>query len=236
MEPGGIGRADDEEVDEPIPLEVMVKGREATLRARADARAIGPRGELATEELLRPLEAKGFVVLRDVAVPATRVSVDHVVIGPTGVFVVESKCWRIQDPVRESHSQLFSGPVYRGEEVDRLWWASSKVTNHARLSRFAGVTVQPVMCIHAAPFTRDVLELGGALAVSPLALTYVVLRPDRHLAPDAVAEVAAAVMGAFHPKLGGPWPPQPALSAASSSPVSSPVSSRVSSRVSSPAS
>jgi hypothetical protein len=44
-----------------------------------------------TARLLGPLERQGWVVLYDLAVPGCRANVDHLVIGPGGVFVVDSK-------------------------------------------------------------------------------------------------------------------------------------------------
>jgi hypothetical protein len=54
----------------------------------------GAAGEQHTARLLRRLTRDGFVVFHDLAVPGnTRANVDHVVIGPTGVFVIDSKQW-----------------------------------------------------------------------------------------------------------------------------------------------
>jgi hypothetical protein len=198
--------APDEADERPLAPGVSAAAHEATLRTRAESREMGTRGQHATDRLVAPLSERGFVVLRDVAVPNSAVSVDHVLIGPTGVFVVESKRWKLDEPVREHKGQLFSGALFRGEEVDRLVWAASKVARHADLHRFPEVRTHAVMCIHAAPFARDFLELDRATVVAPVALDYAIFRPDRALSPALVDDVAAAVMDGLHPKLGGPWP------------------------------
>ena len=41
-----------------------------------------------------PLERQGWVVLHDLAIPGSRANLDHLVIGPGGVFVVDSKRYR----------------------------------------------------------------------------------------------------------------------------------------------
>jgi hypothetical protein len=43
---------------------------------------------------LDPLQWHGWVVLHDLAVPGSRANVDHLVIGPGGVFVIDSKDYR----------------------------------------------------------------------------------------------------------------------------------------------
>jgi hypothetical protein len=51
----------------------------------------GAAGERRTARLLDPLQWHGWVVLHDLAVPGSRANVDHLVIGPGGVFVIDSK-------------------------------------------------------------------------------------------------------------------------------------------------
>lgn len=51
----------------------------------------GALGEERTAALLRPLEAQGFRVIHDRRMPRSKANIDHIVIGPPGVFVVETK-------------------------------------------------------------------------------------------------------------------------------------------------
>jgi hypothetical protein len=63
----------------------------------------GAAGERRTARLLAPLERQGWVVLHDLAVPGSRAILDHLVIGPGGVFVIDSKQYRGRlhlDPTR----------------------------------------------------------------------------------------------------------------------------------------
>jgi hypothetical protein len=54
----------------------------------------GAVGERRTARLLGPLERQGWVVLHDLAVPGSRANLDHLAIGPGGVFVIDSKLYR----------------------------------------------------------------------------------------------------------------------------------------------
>ena len=54
----------------------------------------GAAGERRTARLLGPLERHGWAVLHDLAVPGSRANIDHLVIGPGGVFVIDSKQYR----------------------------------------------------------------------------------------------------------------------------------------------
>jgi hypothetical protein len=54
----------------------------------------GAAGERRTARLLHPLEDRGWVVLHDLAIPGSAANIDHLVIGPGGVAVVDSKQYR----------------------------------------------------------------------------------------------------------------------------------------------
>jgi hypothetical protein len=54
----------------------------------------GATGERRTARLLDPLERQGWAVLHDLALPGSRANIDHLVIGPGGVFVIDSKHYR----------------------------------------------------------------------------------------------------------------------------------------------
>src|SRR5919201_1242318 len=74
----------------------------------------GAEGERRTARLLDGLTRDGYVVFHDLAVPGSPANVDHLVLGPSGVFVIDSKQW--------------TGSVQQG--ADGLVWH-----NHYRLDR-----------------------------------------------------------------------------------------------------
>jgi Nuclease-related domain len=54
----------------------------------------GAAGERRTARLLAPLECRGWAVLHDLAIPGSAANIDHLVIGPGGVLVIDSKQYR----------------------------------------------------------------------------------------------------------------------------------------------
>jgi Major Facilitator Superfamily/Nuclease-related domain len=54
----------------------------------------GAAGERRTARFLDPLERQGWAVLHDLAVPHSQANIDHLAIGPGGVFVIDSKQYR----------------------------------------------------------------------------------------------------------------------------------------------
>ena len=77
-------------------LAAMAAGWGLRFRPSPDAVAWrhGAAGERRTARLLDPLERHGWAVLHDLAVPASRANIDYLVIGPGGMFVVDSKQYR----------------------------------------------------------------------------------------------------------------------------------------------
>ena len=68
------------------------------LRFRPSPEAVawrrGAVGERRTAHLMAPLGRHGWAVLHDLAVPGSHANLDHLVIGPGGVFVIDSKQYR----------------------------------------------------------------------------------------------------------------------------------------------
>jgi hypothetical protein len=103
----------------------------------------GARGERATARLLRRLDRHSHTVFHDVAIPGTPANADHVVIGPGGVVLVDSKrytgrVWQTPDG-RVWHNQY---PMDRPLRALRL--------ETAAIARLLGVPVRPVVCVHGA--------------------------------------------------------------------------------------
>jgi hypothetical protein len=68
------------------------------LRLRPSPEAVawrrGAAGERRTARLLGPLERHGWAVLHDLAIPRSQANLDHLLIGPGGVFAIDSKQYR----------------------------------------------------------------------------------------------------------------------------------------------
>jgi Nuclease-related domain len=82
----------------PLAVVVAAAGLGWLLRFRpsADTRTWqrGANGERRTARLLASLERHGWAVLHDLAIPGSAANIDHLVIGPGGVLVIDSKQYR----------------------------------------------------------------------------------------------------------------------------------------------
>jgi hypothetical protein len=115
-----------------------------------------------TRRRLRRLSRAGYRTLHTRAVPGSNSIIDHLVIGPAGVFAVDSERWDRRLPVRATQSgQLFHGPY---SQTGRLKHAQLEAGQAARLISAAldrTVRVQPAMVIYGPTVPWTVAQVSG---------------------------------------------------------------------------
>jgi hypothetical protein len=163
----------------------------------------GAEGERLTARQLAQLEPDGFVILHDRRLPGSwRANIDHVVIGPPGVFVVETKS--------------LSGKVeVRGDEVYVAGRRRTRMLDEARREAMGvGVAlateleelelgVTPVIVVHRArlPFFRSVA--CGIRIVSGGDLVGALRGAEPVLSPEEVEWLASTAESRLVPAGGG---------------------------------
>jgi len=124
----------------------------------------GAEGEERLGYHLDQLSSEGFVILHDRRVPGSQANIDHLVIGPTGVFVVDAKNFSY----RLSYSK---GILWTGKYPAKL----SSARNQAQRVEFAlalshlGRTIRilPFACVvGSARLPRRTMDLDGVRVVS----------------------------------------------------------------------
>lgn len=133
---------------------VVILLEAALPRQSTVAWATGAEGEERTASYLDPLASEGYVVFHDRKIPLSKANVDHIVIGPTGVFVVETKNVAGDLRVRGDEVRIGGRRIAIveevGREVDATWNAVASVLAPK------GLPVIAVVCAHRAdlPFFR----------------------------------------------------------------------------------
>lgn len=165
---------------------------------------IGSEGEAITESELERL-SDGYELLHDRRLPGSRANIDHVVIGPGGVFVVESK-------------RMVGKLTIRGDEVyirgrntkmvDQVLHQTETLESVLRDAGFARVPARPVLFVQKADaplWFRD-RPLGVPIVLSGRQLRRLITRVTPVLAIDEVARVADALNAALRPMKREPAP------------------------------
>ena len=136
--------------------------RARDLRARAGAELIGLAGELSFAGVVDPLQRAGWRVLHDRRLPRSPANIDHILVGPPGVVVVDSKNYSGSLRICPDGQLLVSGRP-RGREADAVARYAISVADSAR-QRLPHVPVYAAMC-----FTREV-GLSGPTQARNIAL------------------------------------------------------------------
>ncbi|MFJ7297618.1 nuclease-related domain-containing protein [Streptomyces collinus] len=136
-----------------LGLDVGARRREA-VAARWD---LGAAAEARTADMLTAIEAAGWVVLHDRALPRSRANLDHVLVSPCGtaVVVLDTKRWHAQ-----RQTVLLRGRVHCGRE-DRHRQIEAVARYAARVAEAVGLpagSVWPLLVVHGSPVAGGRLE------------------------------------------------------------------------------
>jgi hypothetical protein len=146
----------------------------------------GAVGERRTAGLLTALERQGWAVLHDLAVPRSRANIDHLVIGPGGVFVIDSKQYRGRlqlDPTgRLWHGRYPLAPTLRT--------VSFEADQAARVLPDPGMAVVPIVAVHGAQVPWEMVVTQGVPVVSARRLPSMLRQLPAVLGPERVAWLA----------------------------------------------
>jgi hypothetical protein len=146
----------------------------------------GAAGERRTARLLGPMERHGWVVLHDLALPGSRANLDHLVIGPGGVFVIDSKQYRGRlqlDPTgRLWHGRYPLAPMLRA--------VSFEADQAALVLTDPDVVVVPIVAVHGAQVPWGKVVMDGVPVVAARRLPSMLGALPAVLGPERVAVLA----------------------------------------------
>jgi len=160
--------------------------------------AAATEGRRRTERVLRALDRAEWQVVDDVRVPQGGY-VDHVVVGPCGIYVIDSKAWRGVVTVDQK-----GATITPGGDPDAAWTARGRhrslppaaaAVAHGLTVTTGGRTPAPCAVVVVwAPFPERVAVSGGVTYVAGEHLAAWLAGQPRRLDPERLAAVSA---GAF---------------------------------------
>ena len=163
-------------------------------RASTEAWRKGAEGERGVARRLAALESKGFRVLHDLRVPGSKANIDHLVIGPTGVFAVDTKNYTGR--VTWSKGTLWHGRYPMTKTLETTRWEAEQA------GIALGVAVVPLMCVLGAEVPRRTMDVAGVRIVSGgPALVKDIARRPQVMTGDAVDRMASAALAGLRPAI-----------------------------------
>jgi Nuclease-related domain len=178
-------------------LAALVTGWGLRFRPSPDALAWrrAAAGERGTARLLDPLERHGWAVLHDLAIPGSRANLDHLVIGPGGVFVIDSKHYRgrlqLDGSGRLWHGRSPLTPVLRAVDFEAYRAAQVLVD--------PGVVVVSIVAVHGAQVPWGKVVTQGVPVVAAKRLPSMLRQLPAVLGPERVAWLADQARVQVHP-------------------------------------
>ena len=119
---------------------------------------VGAAGERRTARMLGGLP--GWVVLHDRAIPGSRANLDHLLIGPAGVFYADSKNWTSKrSQLRVQGGELWYGRYSQTRALQTVRWEADQA------SRALGVPVEALVVVHGAAVPGGSVMLEGVTVI-----------------------------------------------------------------------
>lgn len=130
-------------------------------------------GEAATARAIKPLRFQGFTALHDRRLASGMVpgippvDIEHLLIGPAGVFLLDSKNWTTGPKAQMIGDKLFVGMDNREATLKRLDLEAQNLTSALRPNLPRGVKVEPVLVVHAKDLRPTPRFLDGVTILLP---------------------------------------------------------------------
>jgi Nuclease-related domain len=168
------------------------------LRFRPSSDAVawrrGAMGERRTARLLAGLEPYGWTVLHDLAIPGSRANIDHLAIGPGGVFVIDSKQYRGRLQLDPS-GRLWHGRYPLALTVRAVEFEADQA---AQVLTDPDMVVMPIVAVHGAQVPWGKVLMDGVPVVSARRLPSMLRQLPAVLGPEWVAALADQARVRFH--------------------------------------
>lgn len=174
-----------------------VLARASTEQARrAETFTRGGKAEERTAQLLSTLSPYDFFSLHDRRWPGTTsANIDHVVVGPSGVFVVDTKHW--SGDLSVDAGQLLRGQSPCDDDVDKVVAQADAVREVLADIGVPAVQVRPVIALHGKAF--ELQEVTGAWVVDSERLPRHLLRHSKAFTQAQVEQVLSALVVGLPP-------------------------------------
>jgi hypothetical protein len=139
--------------------DTIYRSRTAASHSRADD---PPAAIRRTRRQLTLMRRAGYLALEARPVPNSRKVIDHLVIGPTGIYAIDSQRWDPLLPIRTLNGQrLFHGLESKEERIDRAGGEAQQVSELVSEALGTEIFVQPALAVYGARIPWSVVTVRG---------------------------------------------------------------------------
>ncbi len=114
-----------------------------------------------TARRLRVLRTAGYMSMNARSIPGTNTVIDHVVVGPAGIFTVDSQKMDKRLPIKAKGGVLYHGPVSQEEKIEHARFEAQRAAALIANELGRRVRVRPAMVIYGPSLSWIIMRIKG---------------------------------------------------------------------------
>ena len=139
-----------------------------------------PGSRKATSKQLRKMRREGYFSLDARPIPNSREFIDHLVVGPTGVYAIDSEKWNPRLPIRTwNGKKLYHGPESQKDRLDHAAWEASQASEILSEALGTEISVRPALAIYGPKIPWDIATIRNVDVFTGSALRKYLKRRSR---------------------------------------------------------
>jgi hypothetical protein len=113
-----------------------------------------------TNKQLTKMRREGYFALDARPIPDSREFIDHLVVGPTGVYAIDSEKWDAKLPIRTwNGKKLYHGPESQKDRLEHAAWEAAQASEILSDALGTEITVRPALAIYGPKIPWDVATI-----------------------------------------------------------------------------
>src|SRR5580693_7855992 len=113
-----------------------------------------------TRRQLKRMRRDGYFALDARPIPDSREFIDHLVIGPTGVYAIDSEKWDAKVPVRTLNGKrLYRGPESQKDRLEHAVWEAGQASEILSQALGTEISVRPALAIYGPRIPWDIATI-----------------------------------------------------------------------------
>jgi hypothetical protein len=118
------------------------------------------RAQRSTQKQLGRLHRAGYLAWHARPIPGSMEVIDHLVIGPTGVYAIDSEKWDKKVPIRTRNGkQLWHGPESKKPRLEHARWEAGQASERLSAALGRDIQVRPAMAIYGPRIPWDIATI-----------------------------------------------------------------------------
>jgi hypothetical protein len=119
-----------------------------------------PGAQKRTNKQLARMRREGYFALDARPIPNSREFIDHLVVGPTGVYAIDSEKWDAKLPIRTwNGKKLYHGPESQKDRLEHAVWEAGQASEILSNALGTEIVVRPALAIYGPKIPWDVATI-----------------------------------------------------------------------------